>query len=694
LILYVVHGFKTETKHYYKRIILTDMKSTFLNPSKCLPLLLLLVTLQVHAQVDQRIAKADQYYASGDYYTAAQLYEQFLNPVKKEIPKAEFPLNAKQNRQAGGMGKGVTKTDLLYKQAESYRLANYMQQAAAKYKAAAEKDPSKYLHAWYWRAVCFRSLSQLDSAETTINSFLANVTANDPYKVKAEEELATIRFIKSQWMRPDTVMFQVKQITLGNGSNKGSFAAAPSGNNQYIITSTETDTVITEGVNPNRNRMFHATFSNGVFNNVEVLSAEGANALMQQGTAAMSADGNNLYFTQWNNQKNSAIYRAVKTANGWGSVQLLSINKEGSNSKHPSVSGDGKTLLFASDRSGGAGKFDIWYAPLNGDGTVGEPVNAGAAINTEADEQSPFYHNTSNTLVFASNGRKGMGGYDLYMSKGAVGNWAIVENAGHPVNSTRDDLYFTAVEGAPLLSNAIFSSDRGSDCCLQNYTLVKAPKQQQLTGMVKDLTDQTPLSGAEVTLKDATGKTWKQITNEEGRYTFELTGKGPYSLAITKQYYKEKNTASQVETTDDKDWAVDVQKNKDEFIERRVILRPETVVTVYFDFDKYNLKAEAVAKLDSIFAVLTVTPGAALQISGYTDGKGTAEYNAVLSDRRARACAQYLIGKGIDSNRITFESFGACCPIEMELINGLDNEAGRAKNRRALINVVMPKEEE
>ncbi len=87
------------------------------------------------------------------------------------------------------------------------------------------------------------------------------------------------------------------------------------------------------------------------------------------------------------------------------------------------------------------------------------------------------------------------------------------------------------------------------------------------------------------------------------------------------------------------------------------------------------------------------TEGATLQISGYTDGLGTVEYNKVLSDRRARACYQYLVDKGIDSSRITFESFGACCPLEMELINGRDNAEGRAKNRRALINVVMPKQE-
>lgn len=657
------------------------------------------IATSTSAQVDKRIAQAEQYYAKGDYYTAAKLYEQYLEPSSKQIVQANFPINSKKRRteSGSGAGKGVTKNDVLFKKAESYRLANYMNEAIAAYREAGEKEPAKFNQAWYWKAVCERALGKYAEAEESISKYQSNATGNDPYKQAAEKELATIKFIRSQLSRPDTVMFALKPVLL-QGTDKGSFAPAQISGNHFFVTSTATDTAVVVGVNPNRNRLFYTTYSNGSFDAGEEVKIDGANALMQQGAATVSADGNHLFFTQWvkeNNKTTAAIYHAAKTTEGWGNVQAVTtVNKEGYNSKQPSVTADGKYLFFSSNVQGGHGGFDIWYAPLNADGTTGAPVNAGAVVNTEADEQSPFYHNSTSTLVFSSNGHLGMGGFDLFTSKGAVGNWSSVMNAGHPVNSSRDDVYFFAPEGAPLLTKAIFSSDRGSDCCLQNYTVTKTPKKEKLTGVIRDLTDNNPVADAEVTLIDATGKTWKQITDAEGRYTFDLNGSGPYTFNITKKYYKEKTANSKIETTDDKDWAVDILKNKDEFIEKRVILRPETLVTVYFDFDKYNLKAEAIAKLDSIFAVMTATPGAALQISGYTDGKGTVEYNAVLSDRRARACAQYLIAKGIDSSRITFESFGACCPVEMELINGLDNEAGRAKNRRALINVVMPKEEE
>ena len=117
------------------------------------------------------------------------------------------------------------------------------------------------------------------------------------------------------------------------------------------------------------------------------------------------------------------------------------------------------------------------------------------------------------------------------------------------------------------------------------------------------------------------------------------------------------------------------------------MIKPETVVSVYFDFDRSDLKERGLEQLDSIYHVLLADTLATIQISGYTDGLGSEEYNKKLSDRRAKSCADYLVSKGIDSSRITFESFGACCPVEMELINGRDNPDGRSMNRRALINI-------
>jgi outer membrane protein OmpA-like peptidoglycan-associated protein len=121
--------------------------------------------------------------------------------------------------------------------------------------------------------------------------------------------------------------------------------------------------------------------------------------------------------------------------------------------------------------------------------------------------------------------------------------------------------------------------------------------------------------------------------------------------------------------------------------EKKLVIKAENVVTLYFDFDKNILKDREKEILDSIYNVLMENNTASIQISGYTDGLGTEDYNNKLSDRRAKACADYLIKKGISRDRISFVSFGKCCPVEMELINGRDNPDGRSKNRRALINI-------
>ncbi len=652
--------------------------------------------VQTQAQ-DKRIVQANAYYASGDYYTAAQLYEQFLKPDAKEKTKAGFPLNAKRNSEGGGMGKGVTKNDIIYKQAESFRLANYFPQAAERYKAVAESDPSKYASALYWYAVCQRSLGKYDDAEESLNRFLSNVTANDPLKAAAENELQTLKYIKAQLVRPDTVMYTLHKTALSGGNGKGVFAAVHLGGNQFLITSTETDTAATAGVNPYHSRVFAATLENNEFKVGEAVTLPVTEAAINQGAASVSADGNRIYLTQWKNsneRKSSAIYLSTKQGEGWSEpVALTAVNADGHSSKQPYVSTDGKYLFFSSDRPGGAGGFDIWYAPLQADGTTGEAVNVGNVINTVKDEQAPFYHSYSSTLVFSSNGKQGMGGFDLYTAKGWETAWKSVENMGHPVNSIRDDVYYHTNDKSSVIKNAVFSSDRGSECCLETYTVSKAPKKKIMTGLVIDKKDNQPVSGATV-LVNVGGKQQKVTTDASGRYTVEVDTDVTGNVTVSKHRYSEKQTDITIVNTDEREWSTDKFTNKDIVLDRKIILTPETVVTVYFDFDKHNIKDDAAFKLDSLYDILVKNPGAIVQISGYTDGLGSVEYNKILSDKRAKACADYLITKGLDTARISFESFGECCPLEMEVINGRDNADGRAKNRRGLINISYPPKEE
>jgi outer membrane protein OmpA-like peptidoglycan-associated protein len=137
---------------------------------------------------------------------------------------------------------------------------------------------------------------------------------------------------------------------------------------------------------------------------------------------------------------------------------------------------DGRHLLFASDRAGGLGGYDLWSAELDAAGKPLSVQNLGPAINTSSDEEAPFFHPASGTLVFASNGRTGMGGFDLYYAKGSLTKWETPVNFGYPVNDVKDDMYFfSRSKSEYILEDAWFSSDRSAECCLELFSLHLAP---------------------------------------------------------------------------------------------------------------------------------------------------------------------------------------------------------------------------
>jgi outer membrane protein OmpA-like peptidoglycan-associated protein/tetratricopeptide (TPR) repeat protein len=650
-------------------------------------------------KLKSQVQIADQYFAAGEYYTAANLYEQFLNPPKKQKKVSNFPLNSIGKRR--GAAVKVSATDVLLKQAESYRLANYWQKAAESYKGCFKKNPVQYADALYWYGVCERSLGNYANSKESIQQYLATAGKNSQYREAAEKELQTLLYIQQQLARPDSVLIRTSKLNAPNSTEKGLFAPIHVKGNQFLVSSSQKDSAVIEGVNPYHSRLFYASLNNGNLVEMKPVALPVTNSMSHQGAACISADGKYLYFTQWKKERGrttSSIYFAAKENDGWGLPTLLPlVNRNGNNSKQPFCSSDGKYLFFASDRRDGIGNFDIWYAPLNDDGTTGEPVNAGTVINTTGDEQAPFYHKSSLTLVFSSNARQGMGGYDLFASKGNELNWNTPENLGHPVNSTRDDIYFFAPEKAALLSNAIFSSDRGEGCCLETYSITKDPKSKILTGILRDCNDNMPIAEAEINLKDASQKSWTVRTDIDGKYQFDL-GNGLYkdlTLTIKRELYKVLVSPLTISSTDETDLLIDKLTLADLCVEKipalkpeePIIIKAEDVVTLYFDFDKSKLKPDAMAILDSIYNVMVEYPATTIQISGYTDGLGTEVYNKKLSDKRAKSCSDYLVKKGIDGTRIRFVSFGACCPVEMEIINGRDNADGRSRNRRALINI-------
>lgn len=393
-----------------------------------------------------------------------------------------------------------------------------------------------------------------------------------------------------------------------------------------------------------------------------VLMNDNINTRYHEGLVSFSADGNTMYFSRESYyekvfEKDSLtrnrygvlhLFKATKLGNDWDTVESFPINSENYSVKNPSVSADGKTLYFASDMPGGFGKFDIYKAAINDDGTLGEPVNLGQKVNTEAQEMFP-YSSSNGTLYFSSNGHLGLGGLDVFYTKEIDGKMAPVRNVGVPVNSNADDLAFTIDEES---GEGFISSNReggvGSDD-VYAFKKLQPLCDVLITASVTD--DQTgdPIAGASVSLFDAQGnKVVTKTTSPEGVAEFIVECDTDNALEVTATDYESKRVS--VPGTQEEELNVPIALDPIEEIieEDKVVLNP-----IYFDFDKSNITAQAAFELDKLVQIMQKYPDMVISVESHTDNRGSAPYNEKLSDRRAKTTVAYVISKGIDGQRIS-----------------------------------------
>jgi outer membrane protein OmpA-like peptidoglycan-associated protein len=406
-----------------------------------------------------------------------------------------------------------------------------------------------------------------------------------------------------------------------------------------------------------------------------------------EGSESISQDGKFLFFTGCNRPDGKGrcdIYVTTKKGGDWGKPFSLSppVNTPGWESQ-PSISADGRTLYFVSNKKGGYGGYDIWKSTLTDKGWS-EPENLGPNVNTPYNEQSPFIHPDDSTLYFCSNGWPGMGGQDLFVSRlGKDGKWQIPKNLGYPINTNGDESGLSLTAGGAY---AFFSSNKlegfgGFD--IYTFEMPHDLRPHVVTyvkGFVSDAKTHQPLESAvEIIALENSHPVYQDFSSaEKGDFLATITAGKNYGLNISKPgylFYSE--NFSLVGHTSSNPFFITALLEPIE-VGNKVILK-----NIFFDSNKYQLQPDSRAELQKLIEFMSLNPTVKIEISGHTDNVGNDESNQTLSENRAKSVYNFLISGKIDPSRMVFKGYGKTQPIAPN-----DNEENRAKNRRTEFKII------
>lgn len=689
---------------------------------------LLLGVGALHAQNNEPALyeEAEKLFNDRNYYEAAQAYEKFLAGDKdsKRISSSPFAVRKKGSQNMEG---AIARQGAVYRLAESYRLHNDYKQAEKWYKEASSYSLSSYPASQYWYGVTLRTNQKYDEAIKVITEFRDSRKDKDEWTIAADRELENLRYIRGQAENSAKQMFTVTRKP--NAANTSAYALATSPAKEAFFTAMFVDSSKMYKGYPAYSARLYSAPDSGNIRETAKLVAIPEEPGYNNGLPSVTNDGKQLFFTRW--QKNegvitAAIYTARRNDDGsWSAPGKLAspVNLEGSNSTQPFVTPDGQYLLFSSDRKGGFGKYDIWFARLNADLEAVSAQNMGIFINTPNDEATPWYHPATKNLVFSSNGHVGMGGFDIYAAKGDIASaqWEHPVNPGEPVNSTKDDQYYVGTDDVNLWTTGWLSSDRETDCCLDLFA-VTMENVQYISGKVVDEKTGEPLKGVALFIRDpkkGDSTILVRETDSLGLYQFELRNTSRYSIVAQKPTYNNDTSSYTVAIVTGRDSITnkDLALSSDEVFDPDVgkppdpsneIFKPDKgkdppdkppgdnndpaskpMLIARFEFDKSFLQKKYFHNLDTLIKIMERNPSMIVEVGGHTDAFGTEEYNLQLSQDRVDACISYLRARGIGTERLVSKAYGESSPAVREIVDGSDNPEGRALNRRVEFRVLQ-----
>ncbi len=427
-----------------------------------------------------------------------------------------------------------------------------------------------------------------------------------------------------------------------------------------------------------------------------VINDESYNAV-----AGFTADGAQL-FLLGHYAKNGSVTStqgiavSKKTDSGWSTPENISIpyflNRSAILTGMLNAAAD--IFIFAADSYYTKGVEDI-YVSLKKGSQWTEPINLGATINTSFQELSPSLSADGKTIFFASNGRKGFGGFDIYAATRLDESWTVWSaplNMEQPLNTDSRELFYRSSATMNL-----FTTTRNSDGYGDIRALIDTAYREPVDTLVKIVEikrhenfgkeKQVIISGRVTNLKTGAGLSAKILFKSDSLYSVSSAANGKFRIAIpsTKIYNIEVQAANFVNLSE----RLDIHTLEMKTLEMNFKLQPIEVgavinlKSILFYMGTVSLLEESYPELDVVVDFLKSNPKVEIELEGHTDNRGDAKKNLVLSQQRVDRIKSYLVSKGIGQRRIKGKGFGGSRPIATN-----DSEEARKLNRRVEFAIV------
>ena len=600
--------------------------------------------------------------------------------------------------------KEETKKEATFKLAESYRMVNNATEARSWYKRSVQYSDVAPIN-YFYLGQAARTIQEYAEAEQAFRKYAAMVP-DDP----RGEMYAGYCALMEDWKELEA------SAEIKNARNLNSKYAdfGPAFYNDGLVFTSDRNPSLIENhrygwTNYNYLNLYNSTpkyFEDfwGDMGQPVAMSSQ-FNKTFHDGPAFFTNDGAKMYLTRTSKQAGDKREEGILTyllkifsadiQDGKTEFKAFPYNSENYSVGHPTVSSDGKIMIFVSDMPGGTGGTDL-YKSTFADGKWSTPVTLDEKLNSIGNEVFPTLVNDT-LLYFSSDGHPGYGGQDIFVSRLMDGEWSDPENLYAPINSSYDD--FSIVLSNDLTSG-FFSSNRsgglGSDD-IYAFRNAKPPVKVisavakgkvaplMMKGMVKDKTSGLPLEGAMVfVLNTKTNKVKVLETAPDGLYSMPAEKDVLYISKAVKPEYMDDCLNFRIM---DGDTSAMFDIPRPLLLDKLEVNKSFRVENIYYDLDKWFIRDDAKPALDNLVNIMKKYPITA-ELSSHTDCRASNAYNDELSQKRAEAVVRYITLQGVDPSRLVAKGYG-----ETHLVNQCSDgvsctEEEHQQNRRTEFKIL------